>query len=302
MKSTFLDIIQELDDESPEGVYLEFLLQYRFNDLNFHFFFEGYEDPSFYNGLLESIIKEDSFQYIGKGKYKLYQLHQDIDWGKYNKNRVLFFTDRDYTELIGESLLKDENIYITDYYSIENHIVNEEVLDRILREIFHISSIKKRAEAKSKFKIEYNKFFRAISYLIAWIVYIKRNNIKVTLNEIDLGKLFRFSKEIDFKARGGKQTEYLEKITGVTTPENSWGDILKIINEIRTMNPKVVIRGKFEIWFFIQFLIEYKDSLAKPNKVNTHLTNANCIEICAPRVIMPESLVRFIHENYGKIH
>jgi len=294
---SYLDKLLELSDVE-EGALLEFFLQYKFDNNAMHYFFEGYEDPSFYNNTISNYLRYESHTYNGRGKYKLYSIHNDINWDKFDKNRVLLFTDRDYTELLGENLLEDINIYVTDYYSIENHLVCEEIVEKILKEIFHLTNTEQINEICKKFNEQYNSFFKGSLYVAAWIIFMRRSGIKIHLEDLDFGNLFDISVDnLRFSSKGGMNYAYLEKVTSSITPTNSEPEIQEIIKELRSINPKLIIRGKFEIWFLVRFITRLKERFVKNKnklKIQTHLNTSNCIEILGARVTPPRSLEDFL--------
>lgn len=294
---SYLDTLQDLS-EIEEGVLLEFLLQYKFDNNNVHLFYEGYEDPSFYNSFIPKFISNNSHSYIAKGKYKLYNVYDDIDWDIYDKNRVLVFTDRDYSELLGEDIKLDNNVYTTEFYSIENHVVSTNLVGRILRDFYHFTDEDRIQQITEKFSTEYFGFFRATLYVSGWILHMRRAGVKIHLDSVDLGNLFDISKEkLKLKSIGGQQYEYLEKVTNSITPENSEPTIKEIIQEIKSMNPKKIIRGKFEIWFLVRFLLRLKEN-EKLNgntiRLNTQLNGGNCLEIVGSKCDIPPCLETFL--------
>lgn len=299
-KRTYVDLLTELS-EAEEGVLLEFLLKYKFDNKDVHYLFEGYEDPSYYLHFIEQFISNPMHTYIGNGKYKLFNIYDSIDWNVYDKNRVLVFTDRDYSELLGEDFKESEpNVYTTDFYSIENHIIDSCLIKKVLREIYHLTDEGTIEELTAKYLDEYQAFFKGSLYLFAWIIFMRKSKIKVHLDSIDLGELFDVTtSQLKFSCSGGLKYDYLEKVTGTRSPDGVESEIKKLIQEIKNHNPKNIIRGKFEVWFLIRFLMRLKEKHqlnGQKLKINTQLNQNNCVEILASRSIIPESLQKFLRD------
>ena len=114
-------------------VYHEFLTRYKKTAMCVYGFVEGKDDPSFYRGAIEHMLpKEWTVDLWSVGnKDKVIQLYADFDWVRFPKNRVVFFIDRDLSEFLKETLPVQNNVYITDKYSIENDIVSRDTCDRV---------------------------------------------------------------------------------------------------------------------------------------------------------------------------
>ena len=126
--------------QSVNSVYHEFLLRYKKSEKSIYSFFEGNDDPSFYRGFLEYVIPSDTKLFIwpSGNKDRVIQLYDSFDWSRFSKQQILFFLDRDLSELLNHSLPNDTNVYITDNYSIENDIVTLNTLDRVFKELFNL--------------------------------------------------------------------------------------------------------------------------------------------------------------------
>jgi hypothetical protein len=310
------------------------LLYYQPKSKTVHVFLEGNDDFSFYtnyvtNIIINSLPEDKHYNYYPhlcgnkKGVYDLYQL---VNPRLKNKSRGLFFVDKDFSEILGEIYPSDENIYVTDYYSIENFLVSEDVLKRVLQEIYHINSLElddllaKSSLDKNSilyiFMQELKTFHLLMIPIIAWIICLKRLNIKPNLNNVKLDKIFHLDETqltIDKINNSGylSRFKYLEAVFNVSTPPGVW---LQILNEARKLriifdqNPKIYIRGKYELWFLICFLNKLEKRLRDELKVHkkafsvkTQITNENAIEILGTRVYCPESLNRFLENHRDNI-
>lgn len=95
--------------------------------------FEGEDDRSVYFNWIRTIDAAISYEpYTCKGKSGVLKLRAAVDRDINGLSKdVYFFIDRDFDDLRGEDL--GESTYMTDGYSIENDLVNEQVVEEILK-------------------------------------------------------------------------------------------------------------------------------------------------------------------------
>src|SRR5262245_6597495 len=117
--------------------FLEFLLQYKRDDEILHVFFEGIEDECFYANFLNNKLPE-TWSYIPyncSGKKFVYDIHRRINWKAYSSNKVLFFVDKDLSDILPETYPSADNIFVTEFYSVENYITTDYMIRRVFREL-----------------------------------------------------------------------------------------------------------------------------------------------------------------------
>jgi hypothetical protein len=97
---------------------------------------------------------------------------------------------------------------------------------------------------------------------------------------------------------------YFEKSCGVTSIAELQLELPKIISELRPLEPKTYIRGKYELWFFVKFidkLIEILRTLSRSLgfsfKNRTSIGEENAMEVLGPRLPIPQSLHNFLVVN-----
>jgi hypothetical protein len=101
------------------------------------FVFEGDDDRAVYLGWTRQIglgVRYEPFTCGGKnGVIALWRaLKRDVN----NLGEdVYFFVDRDFDELKGDE--RDDSIFVTSKYSVENYLVDSDVLDHVLKTEFH---------------------------------------------------------------------------------------------------------------------------------------------------------------------
>ncbi|ULG90794.1 DUF4435 domain-containing protein (plasmid) [Leptospira interrogans] len=302
-----MNLLQQIKEEAKNSIsaYTEFLLNYKKEKSDFHLFFEGNDDLSYYVCVINRHCKlmEFSNTYITYGKENAKQIYFRIDWKKYKKNRVLFFLDKDHEEYITNNSQLSKNIFITDHYSIENYVATVNVFRQILKDILHIQINNIVEEYLYKYNTQYKKFVVKMITLNAWIIYNRKNNIKLNLNNLDLSKLYKITASGQFvrNCRNTKYFEILNRQFGVIKEKNIRSPLLQISRTLKLEKcPKKYIRGKYEIWFFVKYVnFVISDNRNKGNKlkINTQLSVSNALEILAPRAEEDSKLVNFIKAN-----
>jgi len=319
----FIDVLEKAGD-IPEASYIKFLHQYKFRDKTLHFFFEGLDDQSFYVNFLENIFPEDyTFHYyVCNGKENVYTNYSDINWTVYNKNRVLFFTDKDLDDIIGVTNIKDENIFETQYYSIENYLVTAEVYSRFLREICYVTDDQVIENLNNEFIKQLDFFTEKMTSISAWVVYCRKNKLPVNLSDIDISKIFSISNDFKIKRdlSSGHRTPFEYICSTTKTSYYNYSEIKSISKNLRNIKPaKKFLRGKYELWFLYAFCKNTIDitipllnkEIKKYNtsnevkktkcKVTIAIKPENIIQITAPRVKLSADIAKFLNENLRKI-
>lgn len=292
--------------------YHEFLARFSKTKKVIYGFVEGKEDPCFYRGFIEHFIPEDwEVELWAAGSRNLVlRIHQDIDWRRFPKKRICFFIDRDLSEMIPERLPSDNNIYVTDKYSIENSIVSRRTCYRILTEVFGFSNISHESIDKicDKFEIQFEKFLIAMIPIMAQILYWRRSAVNANLNNINIGKIFSIENgeillDNSDKAKSFRMN-YIHKSVGVVCdPQlnlSSFEAEFSKVNAYRNF-----VRGKYVLWFLIEFCKSIHKSATlffseckKPPKINMTISTSNAIVIIGNRVRVPRSLRNFLENTF----
>jgi|SRR5690606_8436961 len=280
--------------------YIKLLQKYKFDNSEVkHYIFEGLEDQSFYFNYLQT--KTLNYEtYVSLGKKNSIDLYNIIDWTKYDKSRIIIFIDRDYDRLLGYPIPEDINIYETTYYSIENYICSVSVLDRMIREILHFHDGDAIKEILDLYNTEFEKYSNKLFPILIWIFHIRKSKLKANLNMIDISKLFAIDDNLKLKIIMTKnKISYLEKVTQIKTPNIVLSEIRHFINIFESRSCyKEYLRGKYEIWFLVNFFNKINKYLLKnhghDSKMKTNVNISNSIEIIGPRVLIPQRLDEFL--------
>jgi hypothetical protein len=292
----------------------EFLSRYSKNAKVVYGFVEGKEDPCFYRGFIELLLPNDWCVELwpAGNKDRVYEIHSNLDWRRFNKSRICFFVDRDLSDMIPESLTQDTNIYVTTGYSIENDVVSKATCSRILAEVcgFAHSDHSELDAVCEMFEQEFEVFLQAMLPVMAWILeWRRRGGARPNLNDIQMRDMFSFSngRLVANAAPKGKANLPLylhEQCNVVYTPGI---DIAPIQAELMRRNAyKKFTRGKYVFWFLIEFCIAvHRDAaaifkgLSKPPKMHVNLSCSSGMAVVGTRSRMPIALRNFVQNTFG---
>ncbi|MDQ2180244.1 DUF4435 domain-containing protein [Marinifilum sp. D714] len=294
--------------KSPVTAQTKFMQQYKQADNSIHVFLEGKDDPSFYSNYIERNKRKGQriYFYNSKNKAGVYYNHSKINWSVYKKERILFFVDKDFSDILNEEYASDQNIFVTRFYSIENYLVSRTLFSRCLREIFGINDDKVIARISKEFVKSLAEFHKAIEPLTSVLLYYRKNNIPVNLNNIDFNQIFNVNIGDKVTVKSNIQ-QYLVKCTGVKSfPKyTEFKECLSLIKPVG--NTKLYVRGKCELWFMIKYLnllpaIMNQDIAKGEPKIKSclNITPNNAVQIIAPRLRIPMELKKFLIENLKK--
>lgn len=243
---------------SGMGAFLKFVLEYHKYSNVLANFVEG-QDYSYYIGRIEnkSGYKIDDilcFPCNGRTEVEKVRFMLSNPTLRISSDiKLLFYADRDYD--IKE---KNEDIFYTDYYSVENFYCSETVLNRILNKVFNIN----------KFMSDYNicidlykeklKIYRdTIKRVNAFCYCVRKKEYENSLDRCEFGSI-RFKRFVEddnfdnFKMKS-LSIEDLNKIfkPEIKIIESELDDALCLIDETK-------YRGKWELGFLCWFLNELK--------------------------------------------
>ena len=108
---------------------------------------------------------------------------------------------------------------------------------------------------------------------------------KPTLNNLELRKVFLFNDELMLAQKGTSSSD-LDRICNVTTPARCEAEIDLVVEELKKLEAKRYVRGKFELWFFVKFVAKLVEllkskmaSVGGSIKVSTELSETNAIQL-----------------------
>ncbi len=305
----------EIHSEALDGgniVFHEFLLRFKLNSQVVFGIVEGKEDPMFYRGLIERHLPRGwDVELLKSGnRSNVLNAINGFDWMKYPRNRICFFVDRDLTLFHKKEDPVAENLYITQLYSIENDAVNFNTAMRILTEVLNLTELEMEDISKINEKFDKNLTFfqNSLAPVMAQIIAWQSAQHRPSLDNISMKDLFYFDQGILYCKAGYETAE--EKINYAANKTN----MICSSKEILTLNEKIFsslsgptkfTRGKYMLWFLVEFCIHFHQIAAvfckkytAPPKVRITMGHTNAMVLIGPRVRAPESLSIFLKNNY----
>ncbi len=291
---------------SADAIYLEFLLEYKKRAEQLFIFVEGRDDPSFYINCLTRLGFDRNKIYClpCNSKANVLLIFNTINWNLYERKRVLFFIDKDFSDILGQVIEEAENIYTTTYYSFENYLVTQEIVESINSELLNISRSNKISEyILAAFTRLLGDLYIKCKTLIATIIYMRAQGINANINNIKLFDILHFTDNLLLKLKIKKLDElvaYINKNCGVQINDLNPKDLTLFFRTYnRVINKKNVVRGKYELAFLVKFyekIVPVINRLPNGDKIKfrSNLSCASAVEILAPRCSPPTRLVEFI--------
>ena len=306
---SFLNLLLE-NTHTCATAFKEFLHKQEDNSL--HIFFEGSDDPSFYS----SFIAPYGEKFCGLHFYDCGRKCHVYDTRKRILQRqeqhesessmiCLYFVDKDLSDILNECP-SESDVHVTDYYSIENYLVTSEMLETVWNEMMNFYGSEKPdfGPVREKFEKELQSFYRVMRKVMVWVIHHRRNDSSPNFKRIKLAEILAFDDDLELTCLldGGETclVDYLDSSTCLSTDCDSFHSEETLIQH---MHPKAYVVGKFELWFFREFI----KSLVKfikdmPNvKVSfneNHLGNNSAISVLGPRMRNPPpSVSDFLERN-----
>lgn len=285
--------------------------EYKRGENKIYIICEGTEDLSYYGQVIKRKFSKLQIkkQFAG-GKDKVLEVYKSFDWNVYEKNKLLFFVDRDFSYWIGEKQYIDTNVYITDQYSFENDAVNVEIFMDVLEDIYGFANATsdELEFIREVFHERWQTFYLNSTYAMAALL------VSNTLNEEHLAKYIDIKKMLKIETdsvwvksiKGQSDKEYLyEKLKLTNDCETK---IVQIQNVFEGDMSNYFVRGKWALGFMIKLLEfimdnakKYAPSLyadgGKAPKRMCELTQNGTMVMLAPRMVPSESLENFLESN-----
>ena len=300
--------------QSVSTAYHEFLLRYKASSNIVYGIVEGKEDPMFYRGLIERQLPEGwEVELVPAGcKDNVLRAIDAFDWTHFPPKRICFFVDRDLSDFIPEGASYRENVYVTDNYSIESDAVNVGVLKRLLTEVLNIADLNpgEMEIIEQRFSTALGFFQDSMVPIMAQIILWRRDGKRPCLNDIRPRDFFVF---VDGSIK--LRNEFQSALSLLQHAGNCVNLQLSQQTELASAEAEFsqrqgaekFIRGKYLLWFLVEFAIEIHRSISniikrftKSPKVRASIGPGNAMVVLAPRVRCPGTLQEFLERNYGR--
>jgi hypothetical protein len=262
------------------------------------FVFEGIDDKSVYHSWIARVSPELKYEpFPCGGKTHVLSLLEIVSRDLNDlRSGIYFFLDRDFDDSRGVVLT--ENAFMTDEYSIENYLVNEDVLEELLKNEFHCHGQPSvRWPIIGLFTKAYDSFLN-VCHDLNFRIYIARR-VPIELMGHLPEKISQLASiEIESVNPSAKSLSELVKLLREPTDAES----AEHSSVFEKLDPKTRYRGKFSIMFFYRWLsaLAVDRNAEKPVHFlgidNTHRANCALITLggLASKSRMPASLPVFV--------
>lgn len=278
--------------------YTKFTLDFKKNKELFYCFFEGKDDPKYYQSRINDNIENVEFvPLICNGKEGLLEVQKIIDTKKEYKNaKCLYFIDRDFDF----ALIKlNSEIYCTPYYSIENFYTTEAALKKVLLTEFNLDAKEEDFKKTMKlFNLLRKKFHSRTTLINAWLacqsdIRIK-NNLNHNLNIDDkTSKIFTKNfisedlSDIDKFIQISKKTSIELLFPG--SPKVGAKLLKEKVKQFNQQKKSEIFRGKFELKFLINFLNRLQQQFNQNNSIfSKKHKNSIKFEFCTALTVLSQ--------------
>jgi len=264
-------------------------------------FYEG-EDGKYYNQKIKGILGENIVTIKAGRKSEVLKVWRKIKANNcYNNIKKCFFVDRDMDEVPSD---KNEDLYVTPCYSIENLYVSKKTLGSILQSEFSCDIYENDYDkCISKFIELLDKFNEQILEFNA-LVFIRQskglNNGRVQINNIKTTNIIEVT-----IAGVSQKTKYQECISRLKKDLNaSDQDIERGMEELKSKGDyNNLFRGKNQLDFFVKFIEILKDLHNKEQffekkrtSVTINLSNNRLSEL-SQYADVPDCLIDFLEKH-----
>lgn len=216
----------------------------------FVFVFEGIDDKIVYAQWINRVCPEFRYEPLTcDGKRNLLAFRDSLRKDQNGLNaRVIFFVDRDFDDLSGREA--GDDIFMTDYYSVESYLVSDRVLDQLLKTGFHCDSYPAvRIRVINLFKLAYDRFLEEFKEVNFRIFIARREKIEIEDEKNNLAKLWRDITLNEIKESKKSPEEIVPFARELTSQK-----MLSYRVQFDHLDPKTRHRGKFAFAFFCKWL------------------------------------------------
>lgn len=285
--------------------------EYKRREAKVYIVCEGNEDLGYYGQVIRrKFPKLQIREQSAGGKNNVLEVYNSFNWSVFEKNKILFFVDRDFSYWIGEPQYIDTNVYITDQYSFENDAVNIEMFMGVLEDFYGFANATEEdlRRIRETFSERWDAFFGNSTYAMAALLVSNTLNRDHLAKNVDINKMLKIENDKIWieSVKGQPVKEYLFdklKLSG-----DSEEEIIRVQNKFVSDKAHYSVRGKWALSFMVKLLEyimdnarNYAPSLyigesSAPKRL-CQLTQAGTMVMLAPRIVPTKSLKLFLEDN-----
>jgi hypothetical protein len=262
------------------------------------FAFEGDDDKIIYRQWITRLFSELSYEALScGGKRNVLALRDSLSRDEAGLGKgVYYFVDRDYDDLQGREA--GDDIFMTDYYSVENYLVTEAVLENILKtEMDFNLRPELRKCVLNIFLSVFEEFLSRFSVVNFRIFLARRERLEIIDEKESLKKLWL---DVSLQEIGPfrKPPEEIVRLIGQISEKEK--EVYK--QGFDQLDPATRHRGKFMLAFFRKWLESLDAECRKPQTDILHghedirggRTNEFTLGMFASKSAIPAGLYAFL--------
>lgn len=285
--------------------------EYKKDERKIYIVCEGREDLGYYGQVIKRKYVDIQMkkQYAG-GKEAVLEVYGAFDWNIYERNRILFFVDRDFSYWTGEKQFIDTNVYITDQYSFENDAVNVEMFMEVLEDFYGFANAKDEelANIREMYLERWKAFYDNSTYSMAAVLVSNIVNKERLAKYVKVKKMIKIDSENVWRKVVKEKSikEYLYENLKLSSKHEE--EILRVQSRFEQDKKNYSVRGKWALGFMVETLEyvmnnarQYVPSLYSgetniPKRL-CQLTEGGTMIMLAPRIRPVSSLETFLEFN-----
>ena len=151
-----------------------------------HVFYEGKTDNGFYLTMLKRKLKKEKRlrTYVCGNKKEVYKTRDSLRNRDY-EDTLLFFADKDIDDIIPVDYPSYSDIHVTETYSVENYLVNQELFGQVSSELMKINVGDKQLEKIiDKYTDSENQFCNLMKSVMAWGLCCRRMDVRLSTSPL----------------------------------------------------------------------------------------------------------------------
>ncbi|MEO6286755.1 MAG: DUF4435 domain-containing protein [Dyadobacter sp.] len=327
----------------PRARFIQLQQKYIRNEKSLHVFTENNDDFEFYRHTIAHVFTGYKIEhYSMEGKKNVKEIFNEIKTTAYNSSLLLFFVDKDYDDILNIPMIKEINFFYTKYYSIENYLVSSEILEIILGRFFTHMNSKVKIKLIDLYNVAYSLFVKQMKVFTKFILLDREKTKKAELDKFKLayfihieGMVYMFKKlrtdyiynKIIRDTKSTKLQKNLLRNKGILdilvekcNYDKSIVSFYKLYQKYKEIelisDPKIHIRGKYELWFFIEVIKTVDQAVKKifdndsdisseheaVPRARTPISDDNIFDLVCPKMGFPEDVNNFAKRNYANLN
>jgi hypothetical protein len=134
---------------------------------------------------------------------------------------------------------------------------------------------------------------------------MRRTGRKPVLSQVDVGEFLALSDNGVARRKGVQTLSYLCRVAGIQARNGEWKQVRETCRELRRLDPKRYVRGKFEAWFLLSFIRRLLEELSASAResggsitVSAQLSDSNVVQLLVRAVPVPQPLASFLEFHF----